>query len=106
MWALSDIERMSKIYTSFSRKLAAALIKHNDTASAVRLLLKLLDRNELDEETYRLLLNTYAAQKDKASLAKQYMRYEKTLHKELGIRPSKEFVHLYDSLMSVLDEDK
>jgi two-component system LytT family response regulator len=104
LWALNDMERFSRMYMAFAKKLALALLKYNEgDSTAVKLLLKLLARNELDEEVVRLLLRAYTAQQDKTSLTKQYGQYVKVLYKELGIRrPSKEMVDLYSSLLNEL----
>jgi two-component system LytT family response regulator len=103
LWALNDIERLSRMYTAFVKKLAEALLKHNEREFTVRLLLKLLGRNELDEETVSLILAAFAAQKNRVALTEQYVRYAKLLRKELGIGPSQELVLLYSRLLSELD---
>jgi two-component system LytT family response regulator len=104
LWALNDIERFARIYAVFIKKLAMALLNDHDGDSvAVRLLHKLLARNELDEEVTTLLLNAYAAQMDRGSLIRQYRQYVKILRKELGMGPSQKLVVLYSHLLSNLD---
>ncbi|MHA0856921.1 response regulator [Paenibacillus sp. CMAA1364] len=104
LWALNDIERFSRMYVVFVKKLAMTLMNYRDRDSVtVRLLLKLLARNELDEEVIILLLNAYAAQMDRGSLIRQYRQYVKVLRKELGIGPSEKLVVLYSQLLSNLN---
>ncbi|OXM82797.1 response regulator [Paenibacillus rigui] len=102
-WALSDIERLSAMYTAFVKKLAEALLKNNENELAVRLLLKLLNRDGLDEETVSMLLAALTAQKNRTAVAEQYMRYVKLLRHELGIGPSKRLANQYERLLSELD---
>ncbi|CAM3901261.1 response regulator [Cohnella lubricantis] len=99
-WAMNDTERLSALYAAFAKRLAAALLEHREEDTAVQLLNKLFDRNELDEETASLLLRAYAAKKDRASLAKLYRRYVKVLHQELHLDPSKELIELYTRLQT------
>lgn len=104
LWAMNDIERFSRMYGVFVKKLASALMNYRDRDSVtVRLLHKLLIRNELDEEVIQLLLKVYAAQMDRGSLIRQYGQYVKILRKELRIAPSKELVGLYSHLLSNFD---
>ncbi|WP_052487151.1 response regulator [Gordoniibacillus kamchatkensis] len=103
LWALSDNERLFQMYAEFAKKMAKALLDNKDYASATRLLLKLLNRNELDEDTVGLLLKAYAAQRNKILLAKQYESYTSLLHKELGIAPTQELVNLYSQLQFGID---
>jgi two-component system LytT family response regulator len=104
LWTLNDIERLSRMYAAFVKKLAKALLEHSGgTSAVVRLLLKLLDRNEMDEEAVSLILNAYAAQKNRVALTEQYGRYAKLLRKELGMGPSQELVLLYSRLLSELE---
>ena len=104
MWALNDIERISKMYSTFVKRLVAAILKRGEGYTvAIRLLLKLLSRNELDEENVSLLLDVYAAKKDKAALSGQYAQYVRILYKELGISPSQELADRYSLLQSMLD---
>ncbi|GIQ70650.1 response regulator [Xylanibacillus composti] len=99
-WALSDMERLSALYAAFVKKLAKVLLERHEEETAVRMLNKLFNRNELDEETVELLLYAYAAKKDQASLAKLYRNFVKGLRLELGIDPSKELEAVYARLQA------
>ncbi|WP_379156457.1 response regulator [Paenibacillus sp. sgz5001063] len=102
-WAWNEIERLSFMYTSFTRRLCAALLDRGETSTAMRLLYKLLQRNELDEESHMLLMKTSAMQKNKEELNRQYRQFADILHSEIGIAPSMEFQSLYAQLLSELD---
>jgi two-component system LytT family response regulator len=102
-WALNEMERLSALYTVFVKKLARALLERHEEDTAIRLLNKLFNRNELDEETVGLLFRAYAAKKDQASLLKLYQKYAKGLRQELGIGPSMELEELYFRLQTLLN---
>ncbi|OAB41199.1 response regulator [Paenibacillus antarcticus] len=102
-WARSEVEHLSLIYTSFTQRLCEALLIRGDTQTAIRLLMKLITRNELEEGTMMLYLRALALTKNKEALNRQYIQFEETFYRELGITPSLEVSALYRHLMSELD---
>ncbi|BBH22994.1 DNA-binding response regulator [Paenibacillus baekrokdamisoli] len=102
-WAWNEIERLSLMYTSFTQRLCVVLLDRGETNAAIRLLMKLLVRNELDEESHMLLMKALALQKNKEALTRQYLQFAETLHKEMRINPSLEVAALYGQLLSKLD---
>ncbi|MEX2460388.1 MAG: response regulator [Paenibacillaceae bacterium] len=103
LWARSEVERLSLMYTSFAQRLCGALFNRGETEAAIRLLKKLIAHNELDEESMMLLMKALALQKNKEAITRQYLQYAETLHKEIGISPSLEAAALYKQLLSELD---
>jgi len=99
VWAIHETERYAKLYASFAERLAAALISIQDMTSASKLLLKLNERNPLDDSVIRLLMTLRAQTGDKKGLTALYTDYVRLLNWELGIRPSEELVYLYDLLV-------
>ncbi|MNI13075.1 Sensory transduction protein LytR [compost metagenome] len=99
VWAIHETEHFGKMYVSFVKRLAAALISQNDTTTATKLLLKLNERNPLDESVVCLLMEIREMTGDKKGLTAIYTDYVRLLNRELGIRPSKELAHLYESLI-------
>ncbi|MFF2019773.1 response regulator [Paenibacillus sp. NPDC058177] len=106
VWAIHETERYAELYTSFVKKLAGVLIKAGDTATASKLLLKLNERNPLDEAVVGQLMTIRQMTGDKKGLNALYTDYVRLLTRELGIRPSQELIHLYDSLISRLGDRK
>jgi two-component system LytT family response regulator len=102
-WAWNEVERLSLMYTSFTQRLCTALITRGETNAAIRLIMKLMAHNELDEESIMLLMKALALQKNKEALTRQYLQFAETLHKEIGINPSNEAAALYTQLLSGLD---
>jgi two-component system LytT family response regulator len=101
-WARSEVERLSLMYTSFTQRLCDVLLIRGDTHTAIRLLMKLIAYNELDEGTIKLHMKALALQKNIEALNRQYQQYTETLYNELGISPSHEVTALYSHLMSEL----
>ncbi|OBZ07619.1 hypothetical protein A8L34_26180 [Bacillus sp. FJAT-27264] len=106
VWAIHETERYAEMYTSFVKQLARVLIKGGDTAAASKLLLKLNERNPLDEAVVGELMTIRQMTGDKKGLNALYTDYVRLLTRELGIRPSQELIHLYDSLISRLGDRK
>ncbi|RJX39893.1 response regulator [Paenibacillus pinisoli] len=102
VWAIRETERLAELYTSFALKLADAMLGTMDIVGAMKLLLKLHDRNPLDESAVRLLMKGHVLAADKKALTAQYTRYVRLLAKELSIKPSSELVFHYDSLLNEL----
>ena len=99
VWATHETECYASLYTSFSQKLAVALISLQDPNAASKLLLKLNERNPLDESAVSLLMTIRAQTGDKKGLTALYTDYVQLLSSELDIRPSEELIQLYDSLV-------
>lgn len=99
VWAIHETEQLAARYSSFVQEAAQVLLEIGDTAGASKLLLKLRDRNPLDEKPVALLMKKCGMEGDKKGLTSHYTDYVKILGKELGIKPSKELLFLYDSLV-------
>ncbi|MEK3688386.1 response regulator [Paenibacillus sp. FSL R10-2736] len=101
-WAWNEIERLSLMYSAFTRRLCVALLDKGETNTAKRLLIKLLKHNELDEEAHMLLMKTSALQNNKDALNRQYLQFADILNREIGIPPSLEVKSFYAQLLSGL----
>ncbi len=101
-WAWNEIERLSLMYTSLTQRLSVALLNKGEAQAAIRLLSKLMTNNELDEESFLLLMKALALQENKEALIRQYAQYAETLEREIGMKPSHEAADLYTQLLSGL----
>ncbi|WP_239616359.1 response regulator [Cohnella mopanensis] len=106
VWAIHETERLTELYASFVTRLSEVLLSQRNTTAAHKLLAKLHVRNPLDEMVVRLLMKIHAQEGNKKALNAQYTDYVKLLSRELGIRPSKELLLMYDSLVSSLIDSK
>ncbi|MFD0696074.1 response regulator [Paenibacillus sp. GCM10027628] len=106
VWAIHETERYTELYASFVKRLAEALISMRNTVPASKLLLKLKERNPLDESVMRHLMTIREMTGDKKGLTALYTDYVRLLSRELGIRPSEDLIHLYDKLLSRFSDKK
>lgn len=97
-WALAERERLSDIYEAFAKRLVKWLLENNQIHHAVQISKKLVRRNELDEDANMLLMQGFAALKDRRALQLQYKQYEALLKQELNIQPSAELAEWYGRL--------
>lgn len=103
LWSLADKERLSNLYTSFSRRLGKWLLEQGFTELAAPVVKKLVARNELDEEANALLMNLYAATWDRHSLIAHYNTYSNMLENELSVQPRSEMTRLFERLKRGLE---
>lgn len=101
-WARNEVDRLSLMYISFTQRLCVALLNRRETSVAIRLLMKLIAHNDLDEQSNMLLMKALALQKNKDALRRRYLQFTETLYKEIGIEPSIEVSVLYEQLLSEL----
>ncbi|MEK6266533.1 MAG: response regulator [Clostridium sp.] len=101
-WSLSAMERLSEVHWDFAKKIVTYLLKNNDLNRSLQILKNMAIRNELDEEVNCLLMEVYAAKKDRISLIKQYNKYTKALQRELQISPENNTAKLYEELRKSL----
>ncbi|MEC0227931.1 response regulator [Paenibacillus alba] len=106
VWAIHETERYTELYASFVKRLAAVLISLSDSTAASKLLLKLNERNPLDESVIRYLMMIRELTGDKKGLTALYTDYVRLLSRELGIRPSEELIQLYDVMVSRFSSKK
>ncbi|WP_173188644.1 AfsR/SARP family transcriptional regulator [Paenibacillus alginolyticus] len=106
VWAINEMVRYAEVYTSFVKQLAEVLISLRDTSTASKLLLKLNERNPLDESVIQHLMTIREMTGDKKGLTALYTDYVRLLSRELGIRPSEGLIHQYDMLVSRLTNKK
>ena len=99
-WARGEIERLSLTYTTFTQRLCNALLMRGDSQTAIRLLTKLTAYDELEEGNMMLFIRALALQDNKDALTKRYIQFKETLHKELGVSPSRKVTALYEALLA------
>jgi len=97
-WALAERERVSDMYEAFAIRLAKWLLEHEHIRQAVQIAKKLVRRNEMDEDANMLLMQGYAALKDRQALRMHYRQYKALLKRELHIEPSAELAAWYGRL--------
>jgi len=103
LWAHVEKERISFLYTAFAKRLCVWLLDRGLVEPAAPVAKKLVARNETDEEANALLLQAYAAAKDRPSLDRHYRAYAALIREEYDVSPGEDIARLYEDLLSVLD---
>ncbi|CAM4370559.1 two-component SAPR family response regulator [Paenibacillus endophyticus] len=98
-WAWNEVERLTLMYNAFTQRLSIALMQVGEINTSIRLLLKLMTQNEIDEESFMLLMKAWALQENKEAIVKNYAQFVEVLHREIGIKPSSEASDLYSQLL-------
>jgi len=104
MWAISEQERLRNLYSIFAKKLGRFLIDYQNLTDSYPVLTKILNMDELDEEANHMLLELFAAQKDRVSLTKHFDKYAKKLEQELGVKPGRGIATRYQSFIKDLGD--
>jgi non-specific serine/threonine protein kinase len=97
-WILAERERLGQVYASLLERLVAALEARRSFRLALAQAGRLLDRDPLREETYRLLMRLHDQEGDRAGVTQAYRRCVATLRQELDVRPSAATEELYARL--------
>ncbi|WP_158602408.1 AAA family ATPase [Cohnella endophytica] len=97
-WFEAKRELLAQSYYHALDKLITILESRREYSLALSFANKLLIRNHLREETYRLLMRLYALNKDLAGVMQTYRQLNELLQAELGIEPTKETVQLFETL--------
>lgn len=105
-WSLPERERLYLSYWRFAIRLSHKLLERQEYYLALKILKKMEHMNHLDEDIIRMLMQVYAAKKDRIALTKQFKKYERILYRELGVAPEAYTLTLYRSLMHSLSEER
>ncbi len=99
IWAAAEQARLAEIYSQFAKQLIRWFLACRQSAQAIRIARKLLDRNELDEAAHALMLQIYAQMNDKWSIHKHYERISELYREELNMPVSDKLEQLYAQLL-------
>ncbi len=97
-WILAERERLGQVYASMLERLVAALEARRAFRPALAYAGRLLDRDPLREEAYRLVMRLHGQQGDRAGVIQVYRRCVATLRQELDVPPSAATEELYARL--------
>ncbi len=98
-WSLPEKERITEIYFSYAKKLVKYLIDSMQLTVALHITKKLINFNEMDEEANCLLMKIYSLQRNRKLLERQFERYTRILHSEMGLSPDNRVLDLYALLL-------
>ena len=83
-WALSEREMLREQFTTIAKSLISYYMGKKDYIAAQKVILRLIDNNNLDEAAHEMLLRLYILKNDRAAFLKHYEKAKKLFQQELG----------------------
>ena len=105
-WLSGDRERLAGLYADALERLARRHEQYQRWAEAIRCAERLVARDNLREESHRLLIRLCQASGDRARAVRAYHVCATTLEHELGIDPAPETRAVYESLVAAALTDR
>jgi DNA-binding SARP family transcriptional activator len=103
-WLLEERERLAQLHIHALERLAYELQEEGRWSEAIGYAERLVRRDPLREETYRLLMRLWDGSGDRARALRAYHACVAMLQRELGVGPSAATHAAYDSLLAVAPE--
>lgn len=103
-WVLAERERLRDEYAALLDQLVTALLKQRHYEEALAQAKAHLRFDALREETYRQLMQIYAALGDRAAALRVYHACASTLQHELGVEPSPATEQLRSRLLQIEEQ--
>ena len=98
-WVMQERERLHQRYLNALDELISLLEQTQHVRLAIRYAQQLLQEDPLRELTYQTLMRLYGDHGDRATAIQIYHQCMTILRDELGINPSSETQHLYQTLL-------
>ncbi|HEV2238697.1 MAG TPA: AAA family ATPase, partial [Ktedonobacterales bacterium] len=98
-WIAPERDRLRHAHQQVLAQLLNLAEAHNDSATAIRYALRLLQLDPLSEDLARHLMRLHAANHDRASALRVYHHTVATLQRELGIEPDSATRAAYEQVM-------
>lgn len=96
-WSTTQRQRLRNLYLTAAERLAEHLLRSTAWAEAIEVCQDILVRDSCWEAAYRLLMQAYAGQGNRAQVHATYQRCRATLLAELGVEPAPETQALFQS---------
>lgn len=97
-WALFERERLGSIYRSALEELAQLYLDTNQLQDCLGICKLAIAQDPYNETIYEIEMRAYAAQGDRATVARRYQEYKSLLESEMGLSPSEEIQLLFKEL--------
>jgi DNA-binding SARP family transcriptional activator len=99
-WILFERERLQNMYLLMLDKLIGYLQYHGEHEVAQGYAATILRFDPARERTHRQLMHLYSLAGDRTSACRQYERCVQALKQELGVKPERKTIELYDRIRS------
>jgi DNA-binding SARP family transcriptional activator len=97
-WSTAERQRLRHLYLTTAERLARHLLQAGSWDETVEVCQAILSRDSCWEAAYRLLMQVYAAQGNRAQVHAAYRSCADTLEDELGVEPSPTTQALFEKL--------
>ena len=97
-WAISERELLRERFTSMAESLISYYIEKKDYTAAQKVILRLIDNNNLDETAHEMLLRLYILKNERAVFLKHYENIKELFQRELGVTLCKNIRDLHDKI--------
>ena len=97
-WCLYERERLQNMYLAILDKLLSVCEEQGDSAAGWKYAACILRHDPACERTHQRLMRLYYQAGDRASGLRQYERCVTALRNELGVKPSRQTVELYERI--------
>ena len=97
-WCLCERERLKNMYLNMLNKLLSYSEEHNDIEGGILIGDRILSVDNMSELAHRKMMKFYYLAGDRTSALRQYARCRQALEDELGVRPSKSTIELYEQI--------
>lgn len=98
-WTMVERERLSNAHTEMLGRLATYYARTGRHQDAIRACYRVLEKDRCHEDSYRLLMESYARIGLRGRALRQYRLCEKVLGREYGTAPSPQTRALYDHVL-------
>jgi DNA-binding SARP family transcriptional activator len=97
-WCLCERERLKNMYLNMLNKLLGYCEEHNDFEVGISIGDRILSVDNVSELAHRKMMKLYYLAGDRTSALRQYARCRQALADELGVRPSRSTIELYEQI--------
>lgn len=97
-WCLCDREKLKSIYLNLLNKLLGFSESHHDFETGLLTGARILRIDNVSERTHQKMMKLYYLSGDRSSALRQFSRCRQALEEELGVKPSKSTIRLYDQI--------
>jgi two-component SAPR family response regulator len=103
-WCQEERERLLMLYITTAERMAHMLFERGEIEECISLCLRIIGKDSCWEEAYRLLMQCYYRQNNRAMVIRVYRQCRDNLKSELGVSPAKDTNELFKKL-AVSDEN-
>jgi len=97
-WCVLERERFQNILLDVLEKLVCACATHHESERGLAHARRMLGYDPAREQVYRHLMHLYVIAGNRTQAIREYQRCERMLMQELGIKPSRQTVAMYEAI--------